>query len=53
MCIKVLSNCAFKLPGIRSQISISDSFLIERIKEYDRSDGFPFDYEPNGIAFGL
>ena len=26
--------------------------FLSNCKEYDRSDSFPFNYEPNGISFG-
>ena len=35
---------------VRSLKHISISFLSNRL-EYDRSDSFPFDFEPNGITF--
>ena len=29
-----------------------DFRFLPNLKEYDRADSFPFDFEPNGISFG-
>jgi len=56
----ICSNHSFGLNNFKPKLSYPcrttsrdiDFIFLSNWKEYDRSDYFPFDYEPNGITFG-